>query len=80
MVRPGCDESRPVPVAEVRPDSWVKRAPDPPKDDTVTLTKSQFKQILEVIGQVNGVYHYVVKLCDVKYFLISMSTLDFCKM
>ena len=56
MVRPGCDESRPVPVAEVRPDSWVKRAPDPPKDDTVTLTKSQFKQILEVIGQVNGMY------------------------
>ncbi|XP_035214435.1 uncharacterized protein LOC118188176 isoform X2 [Stegodyphus dumicola] len=56
MVRPTGDESRQVPIAEVKPDSWGHTiSQDLQKDDTVTLTKSQFQQILEAIGQAHGV-------------------------
>ncbi|GFY26449.1 CCDC66 domain-containing protein [Trichonephila clavipes] len=52
MVRPPGGESRQLPIAEVKPDSWDHGSPEKsPKNDTVTLTKSQFQQILEAIGQ-----------------------------
>ncbi|KAF8766803.1 hypothetical protein HNY73_019832 [Argiope bruennichi] len=52
MVRPSGDESRQLPIAEVKPDSWSHNSPEnSSKNDTVTLTKTQFQQILEAIGQ-----------------------------
>ncbi|GBO28862.1 hypothetical protein AVEN_274328-1, partial [Araneus ventricosus] len=55
MVRPPGDESRQLPIAEVKPDSWNHNSPEnSAKNDTVTLTKTQFQQILEAIGQSSG--------------------------
>ncbi|GFU23256.1 CCDC66 domain-containing protein [Nephila pilipes] len=52
MVRPSGDDARQLPIAEVKPDSWDHGSPEKtPKNDTVTLTKSQFQQILEAISQ-----------------------------
>ncbi|GIY41517.1 CCDC66 domain-containing protein [Caerostris extrusa] len=52
MVRPSGDESKQLPIAEVKPDSWNHNNPEnSPRNDTVTLTKTQFQQILEAIGQ-----------------------------
>ncbi|CAL1289702.1 unnamed protein product, partial [Larinioides sclopetarius] len=52
MVRPPGDESRQLPIAEVKPDSWNHNSPEnSAKNDTVTLTKTQFQQILDAIGQ-----------------------------